>query len=95
MRNSTVFLLSICFGMGFFSLMLIHSQLRINADRSLLEQEAKLVEKFDLTDLCLCTEATYARHPSQADRYAAFQDHPISLEHFPEGSLIVPPSQVK
>lgn len=44
-----------------------------------------------LTDPALFTEARYARHASQADRHAAFQDHPLALEHFPAGSLVPPP----
>jgi hypothetical protein len=44
-----------------------------------------------LTDPALFTEARYARHASQADRHAAFQDHPLALEHFPAGSLMPPP----
>ena len=44
-----------------------------------------------LTDPALFTEARYARHASQADRHAAFQDHPMALEHFPAGSLVPPP----
>ncbi|MCB1758930.1 MAG: hypothetical protein KDI68_04000 [Gammaproteobacteria bacterium] len=45
-----------------------------------------------LSDLSLFTEARYTRHLSQADRFAAFQDHPLALEHFPSGSLLPPPS---
>ena len=44
-----------------------------------------------LTDPALFNEARYARHASQADRHAAFQDHPLALEHFPAGSLVPPP----
>jgi len=44
-----------------------------------------------LTDPALFTEARYTRHPSQADLHAAFQDHPMALEHFPSGSLMPPP----
>jgi hypothetical protein len=44
-----------------------------------------------LTDPALFTEARYARHASQADRHAAFQDHPLALEHFPAGALMPPP----
>lgn len=51
-----------------------------------------LVTRLGLTDLALLTEARYTRHPSQADRHAAFQDHPGALEHFPSGSLIPPPA---
>ncbi|MBI5067253.1 MAG: hypothetical protein HZB56_03365 [Deltaproteobacteria bacterium] len=65
---------------------------RAQARRLLPEQEARaeLVRRLDLTDLCLFTEARYTRHPSQADRFAAFQDHPVALEHFPSGSLVPP-----
>ncbi len=43
------------------------------------------------SDPALFTEARYGRHASQADRHAAFQDHPMALEHFPAGSLMPPP----
>jgi len=52
---------------------------------------AQLVGQLGLTDLALFTEARYTRHPSQADLHSAFQDHPMSLEHFPSGSLVSPP----
>lgn len=44
-----------------------------------------------LTDPAMFNEARYARHASQADGHAAFQDHPLALEHFPAGSLMPPP----
>jgi hypothetical protein len=50
-----------------------------------------MVQNLRLTDLCLFTEARYTRHPSMADLHSAFQDHPLSLEHFPSGSLTTPP----
>ncbi len=50
-----------------------------------------MARRLGLTDLALFTEARYARHPSQADRFAPFQDHPTSLEHFPSGSLVPHP----
>ncbi len=59
--------------------------------RRVLEQQAQLVARLDLTDLCLFTEARYTRHLSQADLFSAFQDHPMSFEHFPSGSLTLPP----
>lgn len=49
-----------------------------------------LAARLELTDLALFTEARYTRHPGQADLHSAFQDHPLALEHFPSGSLIVP-----
>lgn len=55
-----------------------------------LRVKMELVRKLELTDLCLFTEARYTRHPSQADLHTPFQDHPLSLEHFPSGSLVTP-----
>ncbi len=54
-------------------------------------QGCALVARVGLTDLALLNEARYTRHLSQADRHAAFQDHPGALEHFPSGSLAGPP----
>lgn len=54
-----------------------------------------LVKALSLTDLVLFTDARYTRHPSMADRHTPFQDHPLSLEHFPSGSLIPPPPHVR
>lgn len=50
----------------------------------------QLVSQLRLTDLALCSEARYTRHPSQADLFSAFQDYPGSFEHFPTGSIILP-----
>ena len=52
----------------------------------------RIVAELGLTDLCLFTEARYARNPSQADLNTAFQDHPMAFEHFPSGSVILPPT---
>jgi hypothetical protein len=56
-----------------------------------IAEKTAMVRDLELTDLCLFTEARYTRHPSQADMHAPFQDHPLSLEHFPSGSLLGPP----
>ncbi len=50
-----------------------------------------LVEALGLSDLALFTEARYTRNPSLADLHSAFQDGPLTLEHFPSGSLVAPP----
>lgn len=50
----------------------------------------QLVKQLKLTDLSLCMEARYTRHPSQADLFSAFQDFPGAFEHFPTGSMILP-----
>ena len=54
-----------------------------------------LVKSLSLTDLVLFTDARYTRHPAMADRHTPFQDHPLSLEHFPSGSLMAPPPHVR
>ena len=60
-------------------------------DHSGTDGRAAIVRRLQLTDLVLSTEARYTRHPSQADRFAPFQDHPHALEHFPSGSVVAPP----
>lgn len=60
-------------------------------DAARLQTEAQLVHDLGLTDLALFTEARYTRHPALADLATAFQDNPLSFEHFPSGSLIGPP----
>jgi len=63
----------------------------LEENRQAREKRASAVRELQLTDLCLFTEARYTRHLSQADLFSAFQDHPMSLEHFPSGSLVLPP----
>jgi hypothetical protein len=63
-----------------------HAQ-NISAGETIL-QGAQL-RNLRVTDLCLTTEARYTRHPAMADRHAPFQEHPVALEHFPSGSLIL------
>jgi hypothetical protein len=53
-----------------------------------------LARWFEVTDLCLFTEARYTRHPSLADRHSPFQDYPLAMEHFPSGSLLLPPAHL-
>jgi len=53
---------------------------------------ARLGSALGLTDLAIWTEARYARHPSQADRFTAFQDLPGAFDHFPAGSIVAPPA---
>src|SRR4030067_1531572 len=91
MRKSHFFLLYLIFSMVCGSLMLVHASLRSRADLPLLREKAEMVKRLDLTDLCFFTEASYTRHLSQADLHTPFQDCPMSLEHFPSGSLAAPP----
>ena len=55
-----------------------------------LPARRQLVSSLMLTDLALWTEARYTRHPSMADLFSPFQDHPAALDHFPAGSLLGP-----
>jgi hypothetical protein len=76
-------------------LMFIHAYFQRQADVPTLTLLAREVKNLELTDLCLFTEARYARHLSQADRFSAFQDHPMALEHFPAGSMAGPPPALR
>ncbi len=73
-----------------FGLMAAHAALSVRGARTVLREEALLVRRLELTDLCLSTEANYTRHLSLADFHTAFQDHPLALEHFPSGALLGP-----
>jgi hypothetical protein len=95
MRKSEGFLLLTAINILILCLISAHTLSRKEADIPLLERKAALVRNLKLTDLCLFTEARYTRHPSQADLQSPFQDHPLSLEHFPTGSIIMPPQRVK
>jgi hypothetical protein len=66
-----------------------HRVARLDESQSLPEKR-RLVERLQLTDLALWTEARYTRHPSQADFFSPFQDFPSSFDHFPAGSIIAP-----
>ncbi len=90
MRNSSIFFLSMLGEALLLGLLLIHASVSETTRHNLLEHKAALVKNLRLTDLCLFTEARYTRHLSQADLNTAFQDHPLSLEHFPSGSFTQP-----
>jgi hypothetical protein len=76
-------------------LMFTHAFFQRQADAPIIGQIAGVVSDLELTDLCLFTEARYTRHLSQADLHSAFQDHPVSLEHFPAGSIAGPPASLR
>jgi hypothetical protein len=90
-RPSTVIFLVLCTLAAAFLGCLVDAW-RPRADEMSATQA--LAQRLGLTDLALFTEARYTRHPSQADLHSAFQDHPLALEHFPSGSLIVPPHDI-
>ncbi len=91
LRKSSLALTLAGIGVLLLGLMFTHAWLQRQADLPSIEAIAGVVANLELTDLALFTEARYARHPSQADRHSAFQDHPVALEHFPTGSIVGPP----
>lgn len=94
-RPATLFLLGVAAGAAGFVLLAAHARWRLEEARPGRAEGAAMVERLGLTDLCLFTDARYGRHPSQADRHAPFQDHPMALEHFPSGTIIRPPGHLR
>lgn len=91
MRASTRFLLFLLAAGAGFAAAAGHASAERERREAEVEGRAALVRRLGLTDLALFTEARYTRHPSQADRFTPFQEHPTSLEHFPSGSIAAPP----
>ena len=90
MRKSTLWFWYLAVSSVLLFIALAHGTYRREQRSDALRATAELVRRLELTDLCLFTEARYTRHPSQADFHTPFQDHPLSLEHFPSGSLVPP-----
>jgi hypothetical protein len=95
LRKSSLALGLAGLGVLLIGLMFTHAWLQREADLPLIGHVGAVVAELELTDLALFTEARYTRHPSQADLHSAFQDHPVSLEHFPTGSLVGPPAGLR
>ncbi len=91
MRKSNIYLLYIGVNIILLVLMFIHASYTRESNKPYLLEKSEMVKRFELTDLCLFTDARYTRHPSMADRHSAFQDMPMSFDHFPSGSVITPP----
>jgi hypothetical protein len=90
MRKSSFFFSYLAVCLILLNALLAHSLYEQSRRYPEIRGKCELVRSLELTDLCLFTEARYTRHPSLADFYAPFQDHPCSMEHFPSGSLITP-----
>ena len=89
-RSTSAFIFLVTTAVVFFAVFADAARLRaLHSPTIALKRD--LVGRLQLTDLCLFTEARYTRHPSQADLFSAFMDHPFAFEHFPSGSLIPPP----
>jgi hypothetical protein len=94
-RKSDAFILLSLAGLAALAVAFVHAEVRQRLSRPAWQEKAALVERLELTDLTLFTDARYARHPSMADLHTPFQDGPLSMEHFPSGSLILPPPHLR
>ena len=90
MRRSSAFLILTAGLVALSAIASAHAVYRRRSSGREIEAKQILVRRLGLTDICLFTEASYTRHPSQADAFTPFQDHPLSFEHFPSGSFVPP-----
>lgn len=95
MRPSSLFFVFLTAGTLVLILISLHALILSGWDQERLTRIGRMVEELTLTDLCLFTEARYTRHLSQADLHSPFQDHPLSFEHFPSGSFVLPPQRFR
>jgi hypothetical protein len=95
LKKSDVFLCSIFTAFCLFALMFVHASLKTKSELPSLREQIRMVKTLELTDLCLFTDARYTRNPAMADLNTPFQDHPMSFEHFPSGTLITPPPHLR
>jgi len=70
---------------------LLHAALDRAGAHQRSEPARQLAQELGLTGLALFTEARYTRHPELSDQHAPFQNHPLTLEHFPSGTWVPPP----
>lgn len=94
MRKSTALFISHGILLALFLGLFAHAAVAVRSASPRLEASRSIVSRLGLTDLCLFTDARYTRHPSMADLNTAFQDYPMSFEHFPSGSLVPPPPRL-
>jgi len=92
LRHSTAFFLLCAVSLLTLLLLAGHAATASGTAAAAAERQ-HLVRSLQLTDLCIFTEARYTRHPAMADNHAPFQEHPAALEHFPSGSLLMPPGR--
>ncbi|MFZ5906615.1 MAG: hypothetical protein ACOYVJ_04310 [Nitrospirota bacterium] len=90
-RKSDYFLGFLAVSIMLMVIMAFHAARSIRHQMPDIRAKAGMVRELHLTDLCLFTDARYTRHPAMADLHTAFQDHPVSFEHFPSGTIIAPP----
>jgi len=94
-RKSDIFFIFVALNLAALILMFAHAHFRSTSAQAELGAKALLVERLELTDLSLFTDARYARNPAMADLHACFQDSPMAMEHFPSGTVILPPPHLR
>jgi hypothetical protein len=90
-RKSALFLNAVAILTLILAGLLVHARQRASHAARLDSANALLARQLQLTDLCVFTEAGYTRNPGITGTASAFQDSPLSLEHFPSGTLMQPP----
>jgi len=90
-RKSDGFILFTALNVALFLLIFIHAHFKTESMQPALHEKAAMVGRLQLTDLCLFTDARYTRNPSMADYNTPFQDSPMAMEHFPSGTVALPP----
>ncbi|BCG48737.1 hypothetical protein GEOBRER4_n3631 [Citrifermentans bremense] len=90
-RKSALFLNAVAFLALILAGLLVHARQRANSAAPVVAANALLARQLQLTDLCVFTETGYTRNPGITGTASAFQDSPLSLEHFPSGTLMQPP----
>ena len=94
-RNADLFAGFLALGVLLIGLMLADAAVSRRLDEGVVRQRRAIVNTLTLTDLCLSTETRSTRHPGLADRHTPFQDHPLALDRFPSGSLMVLPPHLR
>jgi len=95
MRKSTILFVVSCVALALLSLSALDARFRQQDAQRTLGPRTALVAELGLSDLALFTEARYTRHLSLADRHAPFQNNPVSFDHFPSASLVLPPGHLR
>jgi len=84
-RKSDIFFIVVALGAAAFGLMVGMPHHRNGNAGSGLKEKAMLVERLELTDLCLSATRRYARHPPWPTCTAPFQGQPHGHGALPVG----------
>ncbi|SDK06312.1 hypothetical protein [Aliiruegeria lutimaris] len=92
MRRTRIVFGLLAAGTATLALASLHARITTAPERARMARSAALVRAVGLTDLALFTEARFTRNPALADLQTAFQDAPMSFEHFPSGTFAPRPA---